>query len=562
MEQLKQALISDIKIGTRFRKDIGDLSSLEKSIAELNCLLHPIVVEDLGNEKFKLIAGRRRIAACKNLGWSKVPINTIKIPLLQMGELHENGARKNFTGSEIVAISEYIAKHRIGHRPKKGETGSPLPKGKTGDLVQEITGVSRNTVTRMKEIVDAAKENPEKFGKYVQELDEGTTPTKKLFREVKKLRQSDEKKEALKKIQTHLPKSVKLLNGDFKDNKIQKNSVSLIMTDPDYTNYNVQVYSDLARQAMQVLKDGGSMLCYVGQYLIPEVLDAVKKEGMNYHWIIPVIHSGPSSLMFDKKILVRYKPLLWFTKGKYDGDHVKDVIKSEFQGKDLHEWAQSTVESDYYIQHMTEEGEIVYDPCMGQGTFGISAAKLGRQFIGSDINPEHYKTASKLITLCFKKSVKKKDEKCSCTCHKDENRGINNICCSCTCDYDKLKKSTKLKSKKTEGKPCELHFYYSKNFSEVRGKGLGTYYHGGSRYPGIELQTIADEVEHVLKNNHNITLKVKVTKSKFYGEKQVWIPWEKFFAHYPQKKIKDPKKIKKILSKVQNIPEEVLSKIA
>ena len=114
---MKQVLISDIKIGKRFRKEIGDLKPLEKSIAELNCLLHPIVVD----ENLKLIAGRRRILACKNLGWTKIPVRTVNIPLLEAGELHENGARKNFTGSEIVAISEYIAKHRIGHRPRKGE---------------------------------------------------------------------------------------------------------------------------------------------------------------------------------------------------------------------------------------------------------------------------------------------------------------------------------------------------------------------------------------------------------------------------------------------------------
>ena len=137
---MKQVLISDITIGKRFRQEIGDLKPLEKSIAELNCLLHPVVVEQLDNGKFKLVAGKRRILACKNLGWTKIPINPVKIPLPQAGELHENGARKNFTGSEIVAISEYIEKNRIGHRPKKGEESTPFQKGKTRDLVREITG--------------------------------------------------------------------------------------------------------------------------------------------------------------------------------------------------------------------------------------------------------------------------------------------------------------------------------------------------------------------------------------------------------------------------------------
>jgi DNA modification methylase len=90
--------------------------------------------------------------------------------------------------------------------------------------------------------------------------------------------------------------------------------------------------------------------------------------------------------------------MLWFTKGKYEGEYVKDMIKSEFQGKELHKWAQSTVESDYYIKYMTMENEIVYDPFMGQGTFGVSAKKLNRQFIGSEIDPAHFETAQRLIS--------------------------------------------------------------------------------------------------------------------------------------------------------------------
>ena len=141
--------------------------------------------------------------------------------------------------------------------------------------------------------------------------------------------------------------------------------------------------------------------------------------------------------------MVACKHILWFTKGDYGGDYVTNVIKSKYQGKDNHKWAQSTIESDYYIKHMTEENKIVYDPCMGQGTFLISAAKLKRQCIGSDIDKEHFETAKKLITLGLRESIKEKKKNCVCTCHKNKN---DSICCSCTCDYKKLEKKTKEKS--------------------------------------------------------------------------------------------------------------------
>lgn len=69
----------------------------------------------------------------------------------------------DFTGSEIVVISEYIEKNRIGHRQKKGAPEPPFSNRKSRDIVQEITGASYSHVTRMKEIVNAEKENPEKY---------------------------------------------------------------------------------------------------------------------------------------------------------------------------------------------------------------------------------------------------------------------------------------------------------------------------------------------------------------------------------------------------------------
>jgi ParB family transcriptional regulator, chromosome partitioning protein len=55
--------LDDIIIGIRHRRDIGDIGSLARSVAEVG-LLHPIVIRPDG----VLIAGARRLAACKALG--------------------------------------------------------------------------------------------------------------------------------------------------------------------------------------------------------------------------------------------------------------------------------------------------------------------------------------------------------------------------------------------------------------------------------------------------------------------------------------------------------------
>jgi ParB family chromosome partitioning protein len=56
--------ISDIRVGdNRHRRELGDIAGLAESIRTIG-LLHPITVDAEGN----LLAGARRLAACKQLG--------------------------------------------------------------------------------------------------------------------------------------------------------------------------------------------------------------------------------------------------------------------------------------------------------------------------------------------------------------------------------------------------------------------------------------------------------------------------------------------------------------
>ena len=87
--------ISSIKVGKRFRVEPGDIASLAASIDDIS-LLHPVVPRRDGT----LIAGARRIAAAKKLGWKTIPATIIDLDDILRGEFAENAHRKNFTLSE------------------------------------------------------------------------------------------------------------------------------------------------------------------------------------------------------------------------------------------------------------------------------------------------------------------------------------------------------------------------------------------------------------------------------------------------------------------------------
>jgi hypothetical protein len=111
--------IDQIQVGFRYRKDLGDLRALAESIAEVG-LLHPVVVTPEG----RLIAGQRRLEACRSLGWAEIPVTIVDLLEAARGEAHENLVRKDLLPSEIVALKRAIeplerrdARERQGHRP-------------------------------------------------------------------------------------------------------------------------------------------------------------------------------------------------------------------------------------------------------------------------------------------------------------------------------------------------------------------------------------------------------------------------------------------------------------
>lgn len=174
--------ISQIHIGERSRKDFGDLQSLMQSIEKLG-LLHPVALDSRDN----LIAGHRRIEAFKQLGRKEipfVPITTIDDALKHLeAERDENTERKPYNPTEALALAKRLepferkaAKERQAKAGGKGnkKNGSEKfsgPLGNASDKVASAVGLSRPTLRKIEKVVDLAKENPERYGDFVQQLD-------------------------------------------------------------------------------------------------------------------------------------------------------------------------------------------------------------------------------------------------------------------------------------------------------------------------------------------------------------------------------------------------------
>jgi ParB family chromosome partitioning protein len=153
-----QRRIADIIIGIWHRRALGDIDSLARSIAEVG-LLHPIVVRADG----VLIAGTRRLAGCRALGWSDVPVTVVDLAEIARGEFAENSERKNFLPSEINAIRralEPIEKAAAKERMSDGGKGAKVSQpSRATDKIGAFAGVSGRTVEKIARVVEAAEES-------------------------------------------------------------------------------------------------------------------------------------------------------------------------------------------------------------------------------------------------------------------------------------------------------------------------------------------------------------------------------------------------------------------
>src|SRR5581483_9929268 len=108
-----------------------------------------------------LVAGERRLAAVKRLGWETVPAHVVEdleeAALLLKAERDENTCRKDFTPEEAVALGqalEALEKPKARERKKQGgkaggQASGKLPQasdaGRTRDKVAEAVNMSGRT---------------------------------------------------------------------------------------------------------------------------------------------------------------------------------------------------------------------------------------------------------------------------------------------------------------------------------------------------------------------------------------------------------------------------------
>jgi len=173
---MTQIDIGRIEVGDRLREELGDIDGLAGSIRKYG-LLHPIVIDDRG----RLVAGQRRLEACKKLGMKRVEVRKygeLSPAERRELELEENLHRKDLTAFEKSKVTEDLAEAAeevFGDSPKTPKVAdavavsSDVPKSRGGrprkdavpqEEIAERVGLSVRTIQDARKHVEVAERYP------------------------------------------------------------------------------------------------------------------------------------------------------------------------------------------------------------------------------------------------------------------------------------------------------------------------------------------------------------------------------------------------------------------
>lgn len=392
-----------------------EYSSLKKSIKK-NGQYSPIIANGRG----EILDGHQRFRACQELGIEP------SFLLQDFGDkkqeflfvIDSNLERRHLT---VFQRAELVLKKKsILEELARRNTAANLPTSRkvSGSKYLELGGKGVNQ--KIGEAAGISHESVRKVEKILQSNDNdlkekarnGQFTIHQAFNKIKKA----EKRNALLNEVRNTPyveqqeERFRLLNGDFAEQskEIPDNSIDLILTDPPYDKGSIPLYGILAFLASHLLKDGGSLVTYASNCWLPDIFQSMLQDtGIRYWWTFSVTHGGGHQLIYPRNIFAEWKPFLWFIKGEKIREEILmkntgDLIKSQPPDKSLDEWTQSPIEAQFIIDKLTVENQIVLDPFMGVGTFGVAALKLKRQFIGIETDPEIFERAKAKLGIIGK----------------------------------------------------------------------------------------------------------------------------------------------------------------
>lgn len=379
----------DIKMFPTLEGD--QLEALRKDLAE-NGQINPIVLD---HSVQYIVDGRARYAC---LGSRAKTVRLPKNADVAVEFLRRNGMRLHLSPGQKALWGARLCTLGRG-RPSRNRPNGGL----STEQVAKALGCSERMIRRAKRVFDQGSREliDDVLADRVRVYD-----AEKSIAQAKRAKQTEAVVKAAKSALRDDPNHYGIRKGDFQKvcADIEDDSVDLVMTDPLWHGEHVNQYANVAKVAARVLRPGGSLIIYLPTKHMLRTIQMLS-EHLTYWWTFAaVFDTGCKTTFVRDNVSPEWHPLAWFVKGSSPSEHpyIRDVIRTS-RDKSLHQWQESETEALYLIEQLTRPGDLVLDTMCGTGTTCAAAYKLGRRYIGIDVDAGMIATArSRLKSLGVK----------------------------------------------------------------------------------------------------------------------------------------------------------------
>ena len=292
---------------------------------------------------------------------------------------------KNLLAAEAKLGKMLAAAPKQGKTKEYGSTGGTIPTLPPGLTKKESH--QAQTIARNPEVVEKVT---------AQAVVKGELPTaKEVYKEVNKLIREARLHEASQEV---LPKQAKIINNDCLEYLDSVKPIDLLLTDPPYFtdgNFTAHISAYLGK-----VKDTGQAYVFIGSS--PDEVAAylaIDTHRMTLEQILVWNYNNTGQRQPNKRYTSNYQFCLY-----YRGPEAPDINKP---GDGTHQYACQTINApdgrmgdrfyvwqkpdaliERLIRNSSNPDDFVFDPFAGSGTVVISAARLGREAAGCEVNKD------------------------------------------------------------------------------------------------------------------------------------------------------------------------------
>lgn len=220
--------------------------------------------------------------------------------------------------------------------------------------------------------------------------------------------------------------------------RLQNDTVDLVLTDPPYnlgnfmkgrdTNlkkmrdnfFGAAGWDDLSfedweksmdsffKESVRVLKKGGAMIVFMS-IIKAETLIRIAESHKLYYKTTGIWHkTNPMPRNMNLHFVNSTEAWVYFTYGKRtgtfnnDGKVIHDFLETGVAANGERKYGKHPTQKpvalmEFFVQVLSNEGDMILDPFMGSGSTGVAAKKNNRNFIGVELNESYFQMATRRI---------------------------------------------------------------------------------------------------------------------------------------------------------------------